>query len=143
MIGVDASAATKRIFTEEHSDQARALLRTALSVPELIIAPPLLPIEVTNIIRQRMRQEGLPLPEAQQRLAAFLAIPVTLRAPRTLYRHALEIAQQHDLPAAYDAHYVALAELRRCVLWTDDQRLLRALGGKLPFVRPIADYGSQ
>jgi predicted nucleic acid-binding protein len=75
VIGVEASVTAKWIFTEEHSDQARALLRTALSVPELIVAPPLLRIEVTKIIRQRMCQEGLPLPEAQQRLAAFLAIP--------------------------------------------------------------------
>jgi hypothetical protein len=36
--------------------------------------------------------------------------------------------------------YVALTELRRCVLWTDNQRLLRALGGRLPFVRPSAGY---
>jgi predicted nucleic acid-binding protein len=142
VIGVDASVAAKWIFTEEYSEQARALLRAALSAGERIVAPPLLPIEVTNIIRQRMRREALPLPEAQDRLAAFRAIPVTLRAPRTLYRHALEIAEQYDLPAAYDAHYVALAELLRCVLWTDDQRLLRALGGALPFVRPIAEYGS-
>ena len=55
---------------------------------------------------------------------------MTLLAPRTLYGRALEIAEQHDLPAAYDAHYVALADL------------LRALGGNLPFVRPIAEYGS-
>ena len=140
MIGVDASVAAKWIFTGEHSDQARALLRTAPSVPERIVAPPRLPIEVTNIIRQRMRQEGLPLPEARQQLATFLAIPVTLRAPRTLYRRALEIAQEHDLPAAYDAHNVALAERLRCVLWPDDQRLLRALGSRLTFVRPIVDY---
>jgi predicted nucleic acid-binding protein len=98
VIGVDASVAARWIFTEEYSEQARALLRAALSAGELIVAPPLLPIEVTNIIRQRMRQEALPLPEARQRLAAFLAIPVTLRAPRTLYRRALEIAEQHDLP---------------------------------------------
>ena len=93
-----------------------------------------------------MRQEALPLPEAQERLAAFRAIPVTLRAPRTLYRHALEIAEQHDLPAAYDAPCVVLTERLRCVLWTDDpddQRLLRALRGNLPFVRPIADYSRQ
>lgn len=141
MIGIDASVAAKWIFTEQYSEQARALLRAALSAGERIVAPPLLPIEVTNVIRQRMRQEGLPLPEARQQLAAFLAIPVTLRAPRTLYRRALEIAQEHDLPAAYDAHYVALAERLRCVLWTDDQRLLRALGGRLTFVRSIVDYG--
>jgi predicted nucleic acid-binding protein len=54
VIGVDASVAAKWIFTEEHSDQARALLRTALSVPELIVAPPLLPIEVTRTVPEAL-----------------------------------------------------------------------------------------
>jgi predicted nucleic acid-binding protein len=37
-------------------------------------------------------------------------------------------------------HYIALAELLGATLWTADQRLLRALSGRLPFVRWIADY---
>ena len=82
---------------EEYSDHARALLRAALSAAERIVAPPLLPIEVTNIIRQHMRREALPLAAAQQRLAAFLAILVALRAPRTRYRRALEIAEATDV----------------------------------------------
>jgi predicted nucleic acid-binding protein len=140
MIAVDASVAAKWIFTEDYSNLARALLHAALSAAEPIVAPPLLPIEVTNIMRQRMHREALPLQVAQEQLAAFLAIPVGLRAPHTLYRRALEVAEEHGLPAAYDAHYVALADLLGCVLWTDDQRLLRALGGRLTFVRPIAEY---
>lgn len=55
-------------------------------------------------------------------------------------RRALEIAVQYDLPAVYDAHYVALAEQFDALLWTDDQRLLRILTGRLPFVRWIANY---
>lgn len=140
MIAVDASVAAKWMFTEEFSTQARALLRAALQAAEPIVAPLLLPIEVTNVVRQRMLREALALPEAQARLAGFLAIPVTLHAPDTLYSRALELADQHKLPAAYDAHYVALTELLSCVLWTDDQRLLNALGGKLPFVQWIANY---
>jgi uncharacterized protein len=68
VIIIDASVAAKWIFTEEYSGQARARLRSSLSAAKRITAPPLLPIEVTNIIRQRMRQEALSLPEAQERL---------------------------------------------------------------------------
>jgi predicted nucleic acid-binding protein len=47
------------------------------------------------------------------------------------------LADEHNLPAAYGAHDVALAELLGAALWTADRRLLRALGGRLPFVRWI------
>ncbi len=50
------------------------------------------------------------------------------------------LADEHDLPAVYDAHDIALAELLGTTLWTAGQRLLRALGGRLAFVRSIADY---
>ena len=89
-----------------------------------------------------MRRGALTLPEAFEHLAAFLAIPIALSAPETIYRRALEVAEQYSLPAAYDAHFIALAELFGCILWTDDQRLLRALDGRLPFVRWIANYGT-
>ena len=52
------------------------------------------------------------------------------------------MADQYNLPASYDVQYVVLAELLRATLWTADQRLLRALGGKLPFVRWLADFGT-
>jgi predicted nucleic acid-binding protein len=60
--------------------------------------------------------------------------------PSALYRQALVIADTHQLPAVYDAHYVALAQFLGCALWTDDRRLLRLLDGQLPFVRWIGDF---
>jgi predicted nucleic acid-binding protein len=141
MICVDASLAVKWILDEVHSDRARALLRSALRRAEPIVAPPLLPIEVTNILRQRMRPpDGIAPEEAFALLADFLAFPITLPNPAGLHRQALMLADRHGLPAAYDAHYVALAEHLGCVLWTDDQRLLRLVGAKLPFVQWIGNY---
>lgn len=142
MICADSSVAAKWFFAEEHSALASALLRTALGAAEPIIAPPLLPSEVANVIRQRMRQGTLDRAQARAVLARFLAIPIALQAPAALYDRALVLADEHGLPAVYDAHYVALAELLGATLWTADQRLLRALSGRLPFVRWIADYGS-
>lgn len=142
MICADASVAAKWSFVEEYSGEARALLRDALAQQEPIVAPPLLPSEVANIIRQRMRQGQVQLDEARALLAQFLALPISLQTPQTLYDQSLVLADQHNLPAVYDAHYVALAELLGATLWTADQRLLRALGGRLPFVRWIGDYGT-
>ena len=140
MICIDSSLAAKWSFVEEYSSQARALLRDALEKREPIIAPPLLASEVTNVIRQHMRQGHLELGEARALLAQLFAVPLSLQAPRTMYDRALVLADQYRLPAVYDAHYVALAELLGATLWTADQRLLRALGGQLSFVSWIADY---
>jgi predicted nucleic acid-binding protein len=140
MICVDSSVAAKWFFTEEHSEQADGLLQATLSAREPIVAPPLLSTEVMNILRQRQRGGTLTLPEAQAVLARFLAVPISLRSPRRVYSRVLELADQYDLPAVYDAHYVALAELLGAMFWTADQRLLRAIGTTLPFVRWIGGY---
>ncbi len=142
MIAVDASMAVKWVAPEEHSDKAKDLYRAAIEAGERLVAPPLLPIEVVNILRQKMRgaQTSLTLREALQLVEQFMALPVELSVPDRLYQHALEMADKYGLPAAYDAHYIALAELLGCSLWTDNRRLIRALGRQLPFVRPIGDY---
>jgi predicted nucleic acid-binding protein len=142
MICVDASLAAKWLVLEEHSEKAGTLYRVCIQEDQRIIAPFLLVSEITNILRQRMRagQPPLLLPEAIQLLQQFLLMPVELTAPPNLYETALTLAATHSLPAAYDAHYLALAQLSGCNLWTDDQRLLRLLGGQLPFVKAIGDY---
>jgi predicted nucleic acid-binding protein len=140
MICVDSSVAAQWFFTEDHSAQADSLLQAALASQEPIVAPPLLPSEIMNLLRQRQRAGALTLPQAQALLSQFLAVPISLRFPRRMYRRILELADQYALPAVYDAHYLALSELLGATFWTDDQRLLRALGTTLPFVRWIGDY---
>lgn len=139
MIAVDASVAAKWILPEEHSERALALVTTAAQTARAIVAPPLLPFEVANILRQRMIRQGLTLPSADRLMAQLLAFPVALVMPEGLSRRALAIADEHNLRAAFDAHYVALADLLSCELWTDDQRLIRQVGDKLPFVRWIGE----
>ncbi len=141
MIVVDASVAGKWLFPHEvRARQAMALLIQSTRRDDPIVAPHLVTFEVANIIRQRMIREGLALVDADQLMARFLALPVTLQAPAGLSQQALAIADAHGLPAAYDAHYIALAQQLGCDLWTDDQRLIRQLAGGLAFVRPLAQY---
>ena len=141
MICPDASVAVKWILNEERSDRALALYRDSIDADQTIVAPPLLPLEVTNILRQRMRAaEVLPLTEAIGHLSDFLALPISIVNPAGLHHAALVLADTYGLPASYDAHYLALAEYLDCALWTDDLQLLRRVQHALPYVRAIGDY---
>ena len=140
MIVLDASVAVKLILTEAYSNRVIALLTSTVQAGEPIIAPTLLPYEVANILRQRMVRQGLTLPLADQLMADFLTFPIALQTSPTMHQRALAIADSYGMPAAYDAHYIALAEEQGADLWTDDQRLLRALAGRVPSVRWIGNY---
>jgi predicted nucleic acid-binding protein len=146
MICVDSSVAAKWIFEEEYQVEAEAIYQEALAASDTIVAPPLLPIEITNIVRQRMRRAKGPgdpllsLPEARQHLGAFLAFSIQLVSPPELHQRALELSSAFDLPATYDSHYLALAQVLGCDFWTADRNLISAVGTKLPFVRWIGDY---
>ena len=145
MICIDASVAAKWLFEEEYSQQAVALADDCRKTRQRLVAPALLPIEVSNVIRQRISRDGLSLADAEDALERFLAFsvavrPITPREQEALYLGALRLAIEHDLPAVYDAQYLALAETLGCILWTDDRRLIRLLAGKLDYLKWIADY---
>jgi predicted nucleic acid-binding protein len=141
MICLDASVAVKLVLDEDWSDRVEALFFTSIEAGESVIGPPLLPIEVTNIIRRRIRVPGgLSRDEALERLRVFLGFPIEIHNPSWLHHQALVLADEFGLPAAYDAHYLALAEHFACPLWTDDRRLLQAVRDRLLFVRPISEY---
>ncbi len=56
--------------------------------------------------------------------------------------HAIEFAHDFDLPATYDAHYLALAQRENCEYWTADTRLWNAVKRRLSWVRWLGDYHS-
>jgi predicted nucleic acid-binding protein len=58
---------------------------------------------------------------------------------RSIQASALEFATRFNRPKAYDAQYLALADLLGCELWTADRRLVSAVGDKLPWVRWIGE----
>jgi predicted nucleic acid-binding protein len=60
--------------------------------------------------------------------------------PTGLYQRAWELARHFDRPAAYDAHYLALAEMEGCPLWTADGRLFNAVRHELDWVNWLGDY---
>ncbi|HLF78258.1 MAG TPA: type II toxin-antitoxin system VapC family toxin [Dehalococcoidia bacterium] len=137
---IDASVAVKWVFEEEFSDLAETLYRESRAADTTLIVPPHMATEVVNAIRRRAARSLISTGRGEELLADFLDFALTVTVPPGLYELALRIAATFNRPSAYDAHYIALAQLAGCDFWTADERLLNALNGRLPFVRALRDY---
>ncbi len=134
---IDASIAVKWVVSEEWSKAAIALREEWRAQGKEFIAPPHLPIEVTNAIYQYVRRRELSAAQARSALKEFLNVRVTLVSSASLYQAAFNLALRLKLPALYDAHYLALARQSRCEFWTADEKLYLAVHRKLPWVKRI------
>lgn len=92
-----------------------------------IVAPSLLHYEVTNALYRYQKQELLGAKTVDIALRAALALPIELINDPQLHKRAISIASKFNLPAAYDTHYLALAEWLGVEFWTLDKRLARSL----------------
>ena len=139
---VDASIAIKWAIKEENTDLALVLLADWTEKEIIILAPAILSYEVTNVFHQRIRREAYPFEDAQRALEEIIYELIGFDFANTPATHirAIQLSQQFGLPAAYDAHYLALAESKHCELWTADKRLWNSTKGKLPWVRWLGDY---
>jgi predicted nucleic acid-binding protein len=68
-----------------------------------------------------------------------LALPITLYDDDALHGRAFDLGGQYKLPAACDAHYLALAERLSIDFFTGDRRLWNAVRHELPWVRLVPD----
>lgn len=92
-----------------------------------LVAPSLLFYEVTNALYQQEKNKLLSPETIWKSLEFSLDLPITLVNEKNLHLRAREIAIQYNLPATYDAHYLALAEWMDIELWTADMRLVKAV----------------
>lgn len=136
---VDASVAVQLMFEEIQSEHASALVADVVADGGRLVAPVLLPIEITNVIRKRSRSDGFSIRAAVGILDTYFSYPILLMTPPRIHHRALEIAVQLGI-GGHDAHYLALAEMLHADFWTDDQRLIRATTGNMVNVRWIGDY---
>ena len=79
--------------------------------------------------------------EAVDLLEFLLSSGLELHEPPGLHRRALELASLLQQGAAYDSHYLALAETLNCELWTADERFHRSASQAARSVRWIGEPG--
>ena len=119
---VDASLAVKWLVREPHTEEAVALGRAWARSGVTLAAPYLLPIEATNVLHRRVARGQMSLERASGLVDFLLSMGIELRGELALHFRALELAGALGQRAAYDSHYLALAEALDCEMWTADGR---------------------
>ena len=142
IVVVDASLALKWVTVEQDTDKAKHLLNRWGNAGTKITVPALFIYEVTNIIYRKTVTKELFLDEALQILTEMfsMGMSVDFSSHEYISTQAMMQAHRFSLPAAYDAHYLALSMSKNCEFWTADKRLWNTVKGKLDWVRWIEDY---
>jgi predicted nucleic acid-binding protein len=123
---VDANVALALVLPLPYSREAEQLWQAWHQRRETVYAPDLWGYEVTSGLRKAIVLSSLSTEYAEHSLEILLDLCVQLIPPTAdLHRLALCWAGRLGQTAAYDAHYLALAEALKCAFWTADQRLMR------------------
>jgi predicted nucleic acid-binding protein len=88
-------------------------------------APHLIDLEVAHAVRRRLRAREIAAERGEQAIMAVAGLPILRYSHRALI---LRVWQLRENLTAYDAAYVALAEVLAVPLLTRDARLARSAG---------------
>jgi len=143
LVCVDASLVLKLVLGEDDSPRAIALWRRWVDENWTIAAPPLLAYEVTSVLRTKVHRGSLTPEAGDEAFHEIHAQGIHYLAPNDLHSRAWELAKQFQRPAAYDAHYLALALALGCEFWTADERLFNVVRETLPWVRFLGVNGDE
>jgi predicted nucleic acid-binding protein len=121
VIVVDASAALSALLNAGPA-------RNALAIEQLH-APHLIDPEVANALRRKVAAKELAATDGWSALSAWRSLGMTRYPVFALLERVWELREHLS---AYDASYVALAELLNCNLLTADARLSAAPGLRCP-----------
>lgn len=123
---VDASVVLRRALQPD-DDIIKRLWQSWVDDDVRLVAPTLLFYEVTNGLYRQQRNKVLSPETIEKALELALDLPINLVNEANLHLRAREIAVKYNLPATYDAHYLALAEWMEAEFWTADMKLVNAL----------------
>jgi predicted nucleic acid-binding protein len=129
------------VFDETLASSAEALSEGWVRDGLQIVAPTIFTSEVTSIVRERNFRGAISAQDARDSLELTFQWPVsTPDLGIDQQRRALQIAARFNQPKAYDAQYLAFADLLGCELWTGDRRLVNQVSRELPWVKWVGDY---
>ncbi len=121
MIVVDASVVIQMLVAD---DAGRGLAARFAGI-DAAAAPHFLDLEVANVFRRLVREAVLTDRRGLEALGDLASMRIARHAHEILLPR---IWALRDALTAYDASYVALAEMLNADLWTRDRRLARATG---------------
>ena len=126
-----------RLVADPKDESVRRLWEQWDAEKRQLAAPTLLYYEVTNALDRYQKQGLMSASAVRLALKAALSLPLRLYGETDLHWQALDLAERFSLPAADDAHYLALAEWLGGEFWTTDRRLAQAVQTALPWVHLV------
>lgn len=139
---VDSSIVIKWIFEESDSKVAKTLLAQWIDEDYVMVEPSLFACEMANVLHQNADKGALSMEEAKRSFIDIIDLDLEIEVsllPELSIR-AMEIARKYALNAVYDAHYLALAERKKCEFWTADVRLWRPVHKDFSWVRLLDEF---
>jgi predicted nucleic acid-binding protein len=141
LVVIDASLAVMWAVPENYSDRALMLAETWNEEGTRLLAPSLLLTEVSNALYKRIIRKEMDLSKVRKALEVILAFGIEILEEAGLHTLAIEISLQLGQPATYDAHYLALALMVGCPLWTGDRRFYSSARKSFPQVHWVGEGG--
>ncbi|MBA3947201.1 MAG: type II toxin-antitoxin system VapC family toxin [Herpetosiphonaceae bacterium] len=138
IIVVDSSVSLKWVLNDEEAvTEAVALRDDGLAGRIQWIVPDLWHYELTNGLITAVRRRRISEAQAMMGLMNIMALALPTAVPRAadVYQKAI----QYTI-AAYDAAYLALAEMLDAIVWTGDHRFYTAVRSQTARVHWIGDY---
>ena len=136
---VDASLAIKWVVEEPYSPEAERLLEGWKDEDVRTVAPGLLPYEVANALYKRVLRGEMSADDARKGVEAILEAGPVLLDHTSVHGEAMGLAQELGRRAAYDTHYLALAQKENCECWTADRRFWEAVKDQHPRLRWVGE----
>lgn len=128
------------VIKEPLSSKADALLEHWKQQDVQVHAPRLFQYEVIAVLRKHVHRTTLTPQEGVRSRDWLLAQPIMLWINKDLLRRAYDLATQLNLPTAYDAQYLALAEYLKGDFWTMDERLFNIVHQQLSWVKWLGNF---
>ena len=130
---LDSSAGLSAVLPETHSAKAIRLLDEYRMGMHELLSPDIYGVETLNGLSKAERQKRIPVGDGFRLWRSLLA-----DAP-IFHPHSLLLARAYDIATAarvavYDCIYVALAEREGTELVSADDKLVKNLKGRFPFI---------
>jgi len=134
---VDASVVAHVLSKSDPASSYQQIWNQWQADENVIVAPTLMLYEICNALHRSVLAGRSTALEGERLLEVALNLEVQFYGDVDLHRQALKIAQRENLPASYDAHYLALSERLGVELWTGDRRLFNTVRSRLSWVHLV------
>ena len=137
LVCVDAGIIISLVTSEVQSQKALDLWTKWMREDVQVVAPSLLNYEVTSALHRKVLRGILSYEDARRSLETVLSLDIEFFDHPELSLRAYDIASRYNLSTAYDAFYLASAEMLGCEFWTSDERLYNTIKGDFHNLRLI------